>query len=704
MIILSAKDICKSYGTDVILDGISFHVNKGDRIGIVGPNGAGKSTLLKILTGEMSKDSGDIFMAADTQIGYLRQIDNFHSDKTVIEEVNSIFEQFYKMERDMERMSQRISEIGENQDNEEELNKLLENYDRVQHEYGEKGGYSYKSEIRGMLTSMAFPEEYYNKQIDMLSGGERTRLALCCMLLKKPDLLFLDEPTNHLDIGTLKWLEQYLKSYDGTFIIVSHDRYFLNQTVKRVFEVHNHKMDIYEGNYTQFAQKKKQKREDELRKYNAQQKEIAKQEELIRRFKENGTEKLAKRAKSREKKLDRMEIIDRPESEKGKMKIHFKENFQSGKDVVYAEDLAKSFGYGPNKNHLFKNVNLDIKRGEKICILGPNGVGKTTLLKMLLGQMEPTDGYIKIGTNVEIGYYDQGQRLLNDSLSVLEEVHETYRLYTQQEIRSFLGRFMFKDDMIYVPVGGLSGGEKARLSLLKLMMSGSNLLIMDEPTNHLDIDSKEVFEDALLDFPGTAIIVSHDRYFLSKVPDRILELKPDGVTNYLGKYDYYQEKKNQIESGKKYLENLKADSLGQFTALDLSSQNGTKCKKNGVEDSSSIQSGPKLEDMLAKINDESSIIEDEKIFEEARALLSSQEERRLKKELETKRRRLEKEKQKLEEEIEIMEEESSNLEEKMCSPDIVSDHGKLAELSIKLNDLKDELQKKYEKWLQYEEV
>ena len=322
-----------------------------------------------------------------------------------------------------------------------------------------------------------------------------------------------------------------------------------------------------------------------------------------------------------------MEIIDRPESEKGKMKIHFKENFQSGKDVVYAEDLAKSFGYGPNKNHLFKNVNLDIKRGEKICILGPNGVGKTTLLKMLLGQMEPTDGYIKIGTNVEIGYYDQGQRLLNDSLSVLEEVHETYRLYTQQEIRSFLGRFMFKDDMIYVPVGGLSGGEKARLSLLKLMMSGSNLLIMDEPTNHLDIDSKEVFEDALLDFPGTAIIVSHDRYFLSKVPDRILELKPDGVTNYLGKYDYYQEKKNQIESGKKYLENLKADSLGQFTALDLSSQNGTKCKKNGVEDSSSIQSGPKLEDMLAKINDESSIIEDEKIFEEARALLSSQEER-----------------------------------------------------------------------------
>ena len=678
MIILSAKDICKSYGTDVILEDVSFHVNKGDRIGIVGPNGAGKSTLLKILTGEMSKDSGDIFMAADTQIGYLRQIDNFHSDKTVIEEVNGIFEHFYKMEEDMEKMSQRISDLGAKDGSEEELEKLLESYDRLQQEYGEKGGYSYKSEIRGMLTSMAFPEEYYDKQIEMLSGGERTRLALCCMLLRKPDLLFLDEPTNHLDIGTLKWLEQYLKGYDGTFIIVSHDRYFLNQTVKRVFEVHNHKMDIYEGNYTQFAEKKKQKREDELRKYNAQQKEIAKQEDLVRRFKERGTEKLAKRAKSREKKLEKMEIIDRPESEKGKMKIHFKENFQSGKDVVYAEDLEKSFGYGANKNHLFENVNLDIKRGEKVCILGPNGVGKTTLLKMLMGQTEPSGGYIKIGTNVDIGYYDQGQRLLNDSLSVLEEVHETFRLYTQQEIRSFLGRFMFKDDMIYVPVGGLSGGEKARLSLLKLMMSGANLLIMDEPTNHLDIDSKEVFEDALLDFPGTAIIVSHDRYFLSKVPDRILELKPDGMVSYLGKYDYYQEKKNQIESGKKYLDQLTLD-------------------KSGKVQTTQTEEAP-------VIGEDSSLEEDAKILEQAKSSLSSQEERRLKKELETKRRRLEKEKQQLEEDIEKMEEESAELEEKMCSPEIVTDHAKLAELSVQLNELKDELQKKYEKWLQYEEV
>ena len=675
MIILSAKDICKSYGTDVILEDVSFHVNKGDRIGIVGPNGAGKSTLLKILTGEMSKDSGDIYMAANTQIGYLRQIDTFHSDKTVIEEVNSIFEHFYKMEEDMEKMSQKISQLSEENASQEELDKLLESYDRLQQEYGEKGGYSYKSEIRGMLTSMAFPEEYYDKEIDLLSGGERTRLALCCMLLKKPDLLFLDEPTNHLDIGTLKWLEQYLKSYDGTFIIVSHDRYFLNQTVKRVFEVHNHKMDIYEGNYTQFAQKKKQRREEELRKYNAQQKEIAKQEELIRRFKENGTEKLAKRAKSREKKLEKMEIVDRPESEKGKMKIHFKENFQSGKDVVYAEDLAKSFGYGPNKNHLFENVNLDIKRGEKVCILGPNGVGKTTLLRMLMGQLEPTEGYIKIGTNVDIGYYDQGQRLLNDNLSVLEEVHETYRLYTQQEIRSFLGRFMFKDDMIYVPVGGLSGGEKARLSLLKLMMSGANLLIMDEPTNHLDIESKEVFEDALMEFPGTAIIVSHDRYFLSKVPDRIIELKPDGVTGYLGKYDYYQEKKNQIESGQKYLNQLNIDKSGKVQTVET-----------------------------PEIKKGSSIKEDEKILEEAKSTLSSQEERKLKKELEAKKRRLEKEKQKLEDEIEQLEEESSNIEELMCTQEVVTDHEKLSELSLKLNDIKDELQKKYEKWLQYEEV
>lgn len=654
MIILSAKDICKSYGIDVILKDVSFHINQGDRVGIVGPNGAGKSTLLKILVGEIPCDSGDFFISQDTTVGYLRQVDNFKSDKTVIEEVQGIFAHLEKMEADMLDLSNKIACVDHENDS-QRAEQLLAKYDKMQEEYRTQGGYSYKSEINGILNSMAFTEEYYHKKIEMLSGGERTRLSLACLLLKKPNLLFLDEPTNHLDIGTLKWLEQYLKSYSGTLVIVSHDRYFLDRMVNRVFEVDHHRLDVYEGNYSQYAQKKKFRREDELRKYNAQQKEIARQEEMIRRFKQRGTEKLAKRAQSREKRLDKIDTLQRPEGEKGKMKIHFKENFQSGKDVIYAENLGKSFGYGINKTELFENVDMDIKRGEKICILGPNGVGKTTLLKIIMKQLEPNEGYLKIGHNVEIAYYDQGQRMLNEDLTVMEEVHQSYRLYTESEIRSVLGRFMFKDDMVFLPVRALSGGEKARLTLLKLMMSGANLLILDEPTNHLDIESKEVFEDALMEFPGTAVVVSHDRYFLSKVPDRIMELGRDGMQVYLGKYDYYQEKREEIVSGKKYLEEM-----GE----------SAKVRKDAKETKN----------------------------------ISSEEERRLKKEAEAKRRKLEREKKSLEEEIEKAEERSLEIENEMCMEDVMLDHNKLAKLSEELAEIKEELQKKYEKWLQYDEL
>lgn len=655
MIILSAKDISKSYGVDVILNNVSFHVNEGDRVGIVGPNGAGKSTLLKILTGELSSDGGDFFVNQDTTIGYLRQVDNFQSDKTVLEEVYSIFAHVEKLEADMLKLSNEIAELDHEKDA-EKVEKLLHTYDAMHEKYKAEGGYSYKSEIKGILNSMAFTEEYFNKKIDMLSGGERTRLSLACLLLKKPNLLFLDEPTNHLDIGTLKWLEQYLKGYKGTLMIVSHDRYFLDQTVNRIFEVDHHRLDIYEGNYTEYAEKKRFKREEEIRQYNAQQREIAKQEEMIRRFKQHGTEKLAKRAASREKRLDQMERIEKPEAEKGKMKIRFKENFQSGKDVIFAENLGKSFGYGAYKTELFESVNMDIKRGEKICILGPNGVGKTTLLKIIMQQLEPNEGYLKLGHNVEIAYYDQTQSMLNENLTVIDEVHESYRLYKESEIRGILGRFMFKDEMVFLPVRALSGGEKARLALLKLMMSGANVLILDEPTNHLDIESKEVFEDALMEFPGTVIVVSHDRYFLSKVPSRILELTRTGVNEYLGKYDYYQEKKAQLASGKAYLQEM-----GES----------------------------------AKVREEA---------KETASGLSASEERRLKKEAETKRRRLEREKKKLEDDIENAETRCTEIEELMCTEEVVFDHKKLAELSDELTSLKDELQEMYEKWLQYEEL
>ncbi len=563
MIVLSAKELTKSYGTDVILDKVSFHINKGERVGIIGVNGAGKTTLLKILTGELSCEEGEFFVSSETNIGYLKQDGGFDSENTVMEEVENIFGEFHRMEKEMEALLQRIEETaGKTGDDGDdgESRRLLERYDALQEKFKERGGYTYRSEMMGILSSMAFGEDSYGKKISTLSGGEKTRLALACLLMKKPDILLLDEPTNHLDIGTLKWLEQYLKSYKGTIILVSHDRYFLDETVTRIFEVENHKLSIYEGDYSFYATERKKRREAEMRRYENQQKEIRRQEDMIRRFKERGTEKLAKRAASREKRLAAMEVVERPAGERDRMKISFRADFQSGRDVLEAGDVSKSFGYGAGRTELFRHVDLDIKRGERVCIVGANGIGKTTLLKILMGEISCNTGRIKIGYNVKFGYYDQGQQLLNGANTVIEEVRDSYGLYSDGEIRNILGRFMFRGEDVFLKVGALSGGEKARLSLLKLMLSGANVLMLDEPTNHLDIESKEVFEEALLEFPGTSIIVSHDRYFLNRIPTRIMELTSDGIENYLGTYDYYVEKKQQqIQSGKKYLEGMQED-------------------------------------------------------------------------------------------------------------------------------------------------
>lgn len=661
MIVVSAKELTKAYGTDVILDRVSFAINSGDRVGIIGVNGAGKTTLLKMLTGEMSYESGDFFIAADTQIGYLKQDGGFNSEKTVIEEVEAILGHFPEMEREMENLLVQIEENVED-------HKLLERYDALQEEYKNRGGYTYKSEMTGVLSSMAFKEDSYHKKISTLSGGERTRLALACLLLRKPDILFLDEPTNHLDIGTLKWLEQYLKNYKGTIVVVSHDRYFLDQTVNRIFEIDNHKLNIYEGSYSFYATERKNRREAELRKYEKQKKEIDRQEEMIRRFKQHGTEKLAKRAASREKRLSAMELTEKPGASHGKMKLSFKENFQSGKDVIFAENLSKSFGYGARAKELFKNVDLDIKRGERVCIVGANGIGKTTLLKMLMGDLVAATGRIKIGHNVQIGYYDQGQLLLNNANTVIEEVHGDYRLYTDGELRNILGRFLFRGEAVFLNVGALSGGEKARLSLLKLMMSGSNVLILDEPTNHLDIESKEVFEEALLDFPGTCIIVSHDRYFLNRIPTRIMELTADGMENYLGAYDYYVEKKQQIESGKKYLNELGAK--------------GTASDAKGT--ASGGQQGSLVAGAAADFGEE----------------MSSAEKRRLQKEKEAEERRIKRQKEALEEEIANLEEAIAFLEAEVCKVENATDHVKLAKISADLAEKREALEDKYDKWLE----
>ncbi|MFQ7011587.1 MAG: ABC-F family ATP-binding cassette domain-containing protein [Clostridia bacterium] len=425
MIVLSAKELTKSYGTDVILDKVSFHINKGERVGIIGVNGAGKTTLLKILTGELSCEEGEFFVSSETNIGYLKQDGGFDSENTVMEEVENIFGEFHRMEKEMEALLQRIEETaGKTGDDGDdgESRRLLERYDALQEKFKERGGYTYRSEMMGILSSMAFGEDSYGKKISTLSGGEKTRLALACLLMKKPDILLLDEPTNHLDIGTLKWLEQYLKSYKGTIILVSHDRYFLDETVTRIFEVENHKLSIYEGDYSFYATERKKRREAEMRRYENQQKEIRRQEDMIRRFKERGTEKLAKRAASREKRLAAMEVVERPAGERDRMKISFRADFQSGRDVLEAGDVSKSFGYGAGRTELFRHVDLDIKRGERVCIVGANGIGKTTLLKILMGEISCNTGRIKIGYNVKFGYYDQGQQLLNGANTVIEEV------------------------------------------------------------------------------------------------------------------------------------------------------------------------------------------------------------------------------------------------------------------------------------------
>ncbi len=633
MIVLSANNLTKVYGTDVILERASFHLNGGDKVGIVGRNGAGKTTLLRMLTGELTPDEGEFFVAQNLKVGFLAQRDNFNPDGTVIGEINGIFRGLAALEEEIVRLSDDAAAHPED-------TRLMDRLFAAQEKFEREGGYTYKSEIVGILSSMAFDESFYNKKIRELSGGERTRLALAALLLEKPDILLLDEPTNHLDIGTLGWLEQYVASYKGTVMIVSHDRYFLDKTVNRIFEVENHHLYTYTGKYSDYAAQKRARRESELRAYEKQEREIRRQEDMIRSMKQHGTEHLAKRAASREKRLAMVERVERPEALEGSMRIEFKEDFPSGTDVIMAEGLAKGFNY-----ELFANVDLDIKRGERICIVGPNGVGKTTLLRILLGEIKADSGHLKIGHNVAFGYYDQGQLLLNGANTVLEEMKDAYRLYSDTQMRSILGRFLFRGEDVFLNVGSLSGGEKARLSLLKLMLSGANTLVLDEPTNHLDIESKEVFEEALMEFPGTVVVVSHDRYFLQRIPTRILELGTGGVTEYLGKYDYYVEKKaREAGSGKKYLTEMRSGE--QVTPQSPSGAN----------------------------------------------------QRRLNKEKEAQERRIARRIEKLEEEITELEEKIAGLESELSKPENAADYELLARIAGEREELTAKLELAYTEW------
>lgn len=665
MIVLSASGISKAYGIDPILEQVSFHLNQGDRVGLVGANGAGKSTLFLILTGRLSADSGERFLASNLTIGYLEQSSAFHKDHTVYDEMLSIFADLIRMEEELTELSTAVTRAAEAGQDQPEVDRLLHRLDQLTEEFRRRNGYGFRSEINGVLQSMAFPPETFQKKIHSLSGGEITRLSLAALLLSKPDLLLLDEPTNHLDIGTLKWLEGYLTSYAGTILLISHDRYFLDQTVNRILEIEDHRLTTYTGNYTAYATQKKDRLADDLKAYEKQQKEIARQEEMIRRFRQHGTEKLAKRAHSREVRLEQVEVLERPKVKRSRMSIQFKQGPQSGNDVLAVTDLSKSFGSGGATRRLFTQVNFEITRGERICLVGANGIGKTTLLRMILSELPPDQGRIHVGHNVKFGYYDQRQQTLSDTNTVLGELHSAYRMYTETELRGLLGRFLFHSDDVFKPVAGLSGGERARLSLLKLMLSGANFLVMDEPTNHLDIASKEVFEDALLDFPGTLLLVSHDRYFLNKIPNRILELTEQGVNNFLGGYDYYMEKKQSLGSAKSYLADL--------------SRAGTAGKSHG----STIE-GPGV-----------SAEPDEKELR--------MEERRRSKEQQMLIRRRERELGELEKSIAHLEDRIRALEEEMGQPEIASSHERLVGLSQEYNQAKADLEDAFDRWLTLQE-
>ena len=540
MPILSCNNIRKTYIVDTILEGISFNVEYGDIIGVIGLNGAGKTTLFNILAGEINKDAGDIYIQKDIKIGYLKQHVKFESTNSIFNECLEVFEYLIEMENNLRQLEENISIQGSHGDS-KKLNLLMEEYGHLSDEFTELDGYGYKSKIKGVLKGLGFSEDDFEKPVNILSGGQKSRLYLAKLLLGKPKLLLLDEPTNHLDIDAISWLEKFLKDYDGSALIISHDRYFMDNVVNRIFYMENKKICIYNTNYSRFMQQRKRDLDLLKKQYEDQQKEISRQEEIITRFKNYGGSRYVKQAQSRQKLLDKMKLIEKQQNAK-KSKIRFDPKIKSGNDVLGVENINKSFG----NLHLLNEISFNIYRGDKIGLIGANGIGKSTLFKIILGQIPEDDGHIKLGHHVYPGYFDQEMAKLNLDNTVIDEIWDENPKLDHYDIRTILSQFLFVGDDIFKEIKDLSGGEKGRLALLKLMLSKANFLLMDEPTNHLDIDSKEVLEDALIDYEGTLFVISHDRYFLNKVANKIFELTRKGIKEYVGNYDYYLEKKNEV--------------------------------------------------------------------------------------------------------------------------------------------------------------
>jgi len=584
--ILACNNIKKSYGANTVIENISFNIEEKEKVAIVGVNGAGKSTLFKIITGEINFDNGNIIIPKDIEVGYFSQNIEIDSSKTIYEEMLTVFEYIINIENNMRIIEQKMSFSKD-----KELENLMLQYSSLSHKLEESDGYQYKSRIKGVIKGLGFKDNEFNQPINQLSGGEKTRVALGKLLLKSPKLLLLDEPTNHLDIDSIQWLEDFLKSYTNSVIIISHDRYFLDKIVTKVIEIENKKSSVYFGNYSYYANKKEVDREIELKHYINQQKEIKKQEEAIKKLRSFNREKFIKRAESKEKALNRIELINKPENLPDKINFELKPKIESGNDVLIVSELEKSF----DNEILFKNVSFEIKKGEKVALIGPNGVGKTTLFRIILEKIKSDGGTTKLGTGVTIGYYDQEHQNLDDEKTIFDEISDAFPKLTNTEIRNVLAAFVFTGDDVFKKISSLSGGEKGRVSLAKIMLSNANFLILDEPTNHLDINSKEILENALRKYRGTYLYISHDRYFINNTAKKILELSKNGINTYLGNYDYYIEKIQQKKTENKDKNNI----------LETDSENKLDWKKQKEEQSQQR----KKENQIKKIENEIEILE-----------------------------------------------------------------------------------------------
>ncbi len=642
LILLQVNALSKLYGAETILANIKLEVQTKDRIALVGRNGAGKSTLLKIIAGELSHDGGEIIKPKDVSIGYLAQNTGLETSLTIWDEMLTVFTHLQQMETKLRRLEQEMGK-EENFSNEAIYERLLTDYDQLQLDYKDQGGYQYEADIRSILSGLGFPVETHQTTISTLSGGQKTRLALGKLLLTKPDLLILDEPTNHLDIETLTWLEQYLQGYPGAILIVSHDRYFLDKLVTQVYEISNKESRRFVGNYSKYLDLKSALYEQDMKRYEKQQDEIAKLEDFVQ--KNIARASTTKRAQSRRKQLDRMELLTRPLGDSKSASFHFDIEKQSGNDVLQVKDATIGYDEDP----IIEHVTMRLTRGDSVALVGPNGIGKSTLLKSIVNKLPLLHGDVSFGSNVSVGYYDQEQANLTSSKRVLNELWDEYPLQPEKEIRTILGNFLFTGDDVLKPVSSLSGGQKARLALAKLMMQKSNLLILDEPTNHLDLNSKEILENALIDYPGTLLFVSHDRYFINRVTTTVVELSTEGAQEYLGDYDYYVEKKNEMI---------------ERAAFEQQEQ------QEQQENQAPVQKTVAQE----KLN---------YLEEKERKQLERQRTRKI---------------EELEQNIVQFEEEIATLEDQLCLPEIYADYEKASEITTKKQTLQEQLDACMTEW------